>query len=38
MIKDIVAFVFITLMLLGWFDLGQGPEWTWWHLIVLLGN
>jgi len=25
-------------MALGWLDIGQGPEYTWWNFIKIAGN
>lgn len=30
--------IILTLFALGWLDLGQGPQYTWWGLIHYLGN
>jgi len=37
-LDDIVGAVLFGLFLLGWFNLGQGPEWTWWKLIAYIGD
>ena len=35
--KEGIAAIMSLLFSLGWLDL-FGPEYTWWHLIVLLGE
>ena len=30
--------ILLFLFALGWFDLGQGPQYTWWGLMHYLGN
>jgi len=37
-LNDIVGAVLFGLFLLGWFNLGQGPDWTWWKLIAYIGD
>lgn len=36
--EDIFGGILLTLFALGWLDLGQGPQYTWWGLIHYLGN
>ena len=35
---EIFGFLLLTVFALGWMNLGQGPEYTWWGLIYYLGN
>ena len=35
---EIFGFLLLTVFALGWLNLGQGPEYTWWGLIYYLGN
>lgn len=36
--EEILGSILFGIFLLGWFNLGQGPEWTWWKLIAVLGD
>jgi len=38
MLKEIFGMAVITVFTLGWMDLGQGPDYTWWKLIVVMGG
>ena len=35
---EIFGFLLLTVFALGWLNLGQGPEYTWWGLIHYFGN
>ena len=35
---EIFGFLLLTVFALGWMNVGQGPEYTWWGLIYYLGN
>ena len=37
-LEDIFGGLLLTIFALGWLDLGQGPQYTWWGLIHYLGN
>ena len=36
-LSEIMLYVLITIFALGWIDIGQGPEYTWWNLLTLGG-
>ena len=36
--KNILGCILFAVFCLGWLNMGQGPEYTWWNLIVLLGK
>lgn len=36
--EDIFTGVLLTAFALGWLDLGQGPQYTWWGLMHYLGS
>tara|TARA_B100000902_G_C27032835_1_gene775354 strand:- start:211 stop:330 length:120 start_codon:yes stop_codon:yes gene_type:complete len=38
MIKDILGSTILLIFALGWIDLGQGPQYTWWALIQYAGS
>lgn len=35
---EIVVTIILFVMMLFWFDLGQGPDYTWWGIIRDLSN
>ena len=37
-LEDIFGGLLLTIFALGWLDLGQGSQYTWWGLIHYLGN
>ena len=37
-LEDVLSFLVLTIFALGWMDLGQGPQYTWWGLMYFLGN
>ena len=37
-ISEIFGYLLFTGFALGWLNLGQGPEYTWWGLIYYLGS
>ena len=34
---EFITYGFVTVFALGWFDIGQGAEYTWWNLLTLGG-
>lgn len=37
-ILESLVYATIFVMALGWLDVGQGPEYTWWNFIKIAGN
>lgn len=37
-ILDIIGYFFLVVFTLGWFDLGQGKELTWWNFVAYVGS
>ena len=37
-LDDWLGGILLFLFALGWMDIGQGPEYTWWALLHYLGN
>jgi|TARA_B110000908_G_C10153086_1_gene402322 hypothetical protein len=35
---DVLGGIALTAFCLGWIDIGFGPQYTWWNLIVHFGN
>ena len=38
LLNDIFGGILLSIFALGWLDLGQGPQYTWWGIIHYLGN
>ena len=38
MISEGFGYLLITLFVLGWIDIGFGPQYTWWNLISMFGH
>tara|TARA_B100000287_G_scaffold233633_1_gene219982 strand:+ start:14144 stop:14260 length:117 start_codon:yes stop_codon:yes gene_type:complete len=36
--KEFLGYIILFVFVLGWMDIGQGPQYTWWNLFYQLGG